>query len=80
MIEQHTCAACGKTGPWTRSWSWYGSLLQSEAFPDTPDKVCSRACREKHKPSAACLTGHKRALAEARKVKHPRVYDRPHYR
>jgi hypothetical protein len=46
----HTCIVCWKRAPWDDNWSWYGSVLEAEADPETIEKVCSEACKRKHKP------------------------------
>jgi hypothetical protein len=56
---QHTCCICRKSGEWTESWAWYGSVLDAEGGGDSTfrapkgyrykpiKKFCSRSCREK---------------------------------
>lgn len=41
-IRIHKCDICGKTEPWSESWSYYGSLA-SEEFGHTL-KFCSKKC------------------------------------
>jgi hypothetical protein len=42
-VRVHTCSACGKQGPWTASWGWYGSYADLDA--DRPVvKLCSDPC------------------------------------
>lgn len=73
----HTCSVCGKVAAWGKGWSWYGSLLQYDHAPESVEKMCSSACRKKHVPRAS--KAHKQALEEARKVRYPRVHDKPRW-
>ena len=40
----HECSICGKQGPWTNEWEWFGSYKQiDDGEPVT--KICSPACK-----------------------------------
>lgn len=40
----HVCSTCGNSGPWTESWSWFGSYADLD--DDRPvKKYCSAECQ-----------------------------------
>lgn len=42
-IRIHTCDHCGRMGPWTSSWSWWGSFRSCDEGEVV--KSCSESCR-----------------------------------
>ncbi len=48
-----TCDHCGTSGPWTRSWGTWGTLLEQEEGRVLV--ICSSKCRAACNPDAAWL-------------------------
>lgn len=46
-VRGHTCDVCGKFGPWSAEWAWYGSLFDEEDGPMGVLTTCSDECRAK---------------------------------
>jgi hypothetical protein len=40
-----TCSICEKREPWSKQWSWFGSLALEECFPERLLFTCSDQCR-----------------------------------
>lgn len=40
----HKCSICAKVGPWSESWSWFGSYKELEDGGDI-FKFCSNECK-----------------------------------
>ena len=40
----HVCDVCGHIGPWTDSWSWYGSYMDLDNGSQIV-KACSDVCK-----------------------------------
>ena len=43
--RNHICDICGKSGKWSPSWNWFGSLLDEE--DGVVLKTCATECRQK---------------------------------
>lgn len=54
-VRQHSCSMCGFVGPWTDEWSWFGSMLEYDEYPERLIRACSSRCKrvaeaEGHRP------------------------------